>query len=366
LYIHERKGWPSFDWDQATLMDSLATTRHHQGRLIGRMEGLGFQLRQEASFGTLTQDILKSSEIEGEVLDASQVRSSLARRLGIDIGALTPSDRHVDGVVEMMLDATGKNFEPLTNDRLFGWHTSLFPAGRSGMQKIRVGTWRDDSSGPMQVVSGAVGREKVHFQAPQADRLPDEMARFTEWFNAKETIDPVLKAALAHFWFVTIHPFDDGNGRIARAIADLSLARSEKTSMRFYSMSAQIRVERAEYYRSLEKTQKGTLNITLWMKWFVACLGRAIEGAEKTLEVVLRKARFRETTSQEPFNERQRKILEKLLEGFDGNLTTTKWAKITKCSQDTASRDINDLLRRGILHKGESGGRSTHYLLTER
>lgn len=365
MYIHEQKGWPGFNWDQAALMDLLASTRHNQGRLIGRMERLGFQLRQEASFGTLTQDILKSSEIEGEILDASQVRSSLARRLGIDIGALTPADRHVDGVVEMMLNATRENLKPLTNDRLFGWHASLFPAGRSGMQKIRVGTWRDDSSGPMQVVSGPVGRERVHFQAPQAARLPAEMALFTEWFNGKEAIDPVLKAALAHLWFVTIHPFDDGNGRIARAIADLSLARSEQTTQRFYSMSAQIRLERAEYYRTLEKTQKGAMDITLWMKWFVACLGRAIEGAEKNLGVVLRKARFREKTVEQPFNERQRKILEKMLEGFDGHLNTTKWAKIAKCSQDTASRDINDLLRRGILKKGESGGRSSHYLLAD-
>jgi Fic family protein len=365
VHIHELSDWPSFGWDHEGLSALLAAVRHRQGRLIGRMEGLGFRLREEAFLDTLTQDVLKSSEIEGEILDVDQVRSSLARRLGLDIGALTPADRHVEGVVEMMLDATQNYQDPLTEERLFGWHAALFPTGRSSMQRIRVGTWRDDSSGPMQVVSGPIGKERVHYQAPAADQLPAEMGRFLDWFNGPAPIDPVIKAAMAHLWFVTIHPFDDGNGRIARAIADLALARSERSPKRFYSMSAQIQLERNDYYEILERTQKGTLEVTPWMQWFLCCLDRAFDGAEVTLASVLRKARFWQVQAGESFNERQRKVVNRLLDGFEGKLTSSKWAKLTKCSQDTASRDINELVKRGILAKDAAGGRSTSYSLTE-
>jgi Fic family protein len=365
MYIHERDDWPQFQWDHGKLADQLAAVRHRQGRLIGRMEALGFRLREEAVLNTLTQDVLKSSEIEGEILDIDQVRSSIARRLGLDIGALTPADQDVEGVVEMMLDATQRYLEPLTEERLFGWHAALFPTGSSSMQRIRVGAWRDDSSGPMQVVSGPIGKERVRLQAPAAARLPAEMAEFLDWFNGPVTADLVLKAAQAHLWFVTIHPFDDGNGRIARAIADLALARSEQSPKRFYSMSAQIRQERNDYYEILERTQKGTLDITPWMEWFLGCLDRAFDGAEATLAGVLRKARFWEAHAGESFNERQRKVLNRLLNGFEGKLTSSKWAKLAKCSQDTANRDINDLVKRGILTKDAAGGRSTSYSLAE-
>ncbi len=313
----------------------------------------------------LTQDVVNSSEIEGERLDREQVRSSIARRLGIEIGALTPADRGVEGVVEMLLDATHRYEEPLTSDRLFGWHAALFPSGRSNLRKIGVGAWRDDRTGPMQVVSGPVGKERVPFEAPAAKRLPREMAAFMGWFNTPPTIDPVLKASLAHLWFVTIHPFDDGNGRIARAIADMSLARSERSPNRFYSMSAQIRVERNDYYDILERTQKQTMDVSPWIHWFLGCLDRALESAETTLDTVLGKARFWERLAAEPFNDRQRKILNRLLDGFEGKLTSSKWARLAKCSQDTATRDLNDLVRRGILTKDPAGGRSTSYTLAE-
>lgn len=363
MYIHQRSDWPKFHWDQESLTGPLAALRHRQGRLLGRMDGLGFRLREEAILSTLTQDVLKSSEIEGEILDSNQVRSSIARRLALDIGALTPADRHVEGVVEMMLDATQKYQDPLTEERLFGWHTALFPTGRSGVQKIRVGHWRDDSTGPMQVVSGAVGREWVHCEAPEAERLPRGMAAFLDWFNGPASIDPVLKAAQVHLWFVTIHPFDDGNGRIARAIADMALARSEQSPSRFYSMSAQIRLERDEYYDVLERTQKGALDVTPWMRWFLDCLDRAFDGAGATPAAVLGKARFWEAQAGQPFNERQRKVINRLLDGFEGKLTSSRWAKLAKCSQDTAGRDINDLVKRGILTKDPAGGRSTSYSL---
>lgn len=363
MYIHERDDWPSFRWDQERLASQVGAVRHRQGRLIGRMEALGVRLREEAVLDTLTQDVLKSSEIEGEVLDRDEVRSSLARRLGVDIGGLTPADRHVEGIVEMMLDATQRFDAPLDQDRLFGWHAALFPTGRSGMHPIRVGAWRDDHTGPMQVISGPMGREHVHFEAPPAKRVAHEMAAFLEWFNASDEIDPVLRAALAHLWFVTIHPFDDGNGRIARAIADMALACSEGSPARFYSMSAQIRIERSEYYRILEQTQGATLEVTGWMEWFLGCLDRAFEGAEGTLAKVLEKAQFWEGHMGESFNERQQKVLNCLLDGFEGKLTSSKWARLAKCSQDTAGRDINDLLGRGILAKNEAGGRSTSYTL---
>jgi len=329
------------------------------------MEALGFDLQQEAVLETLTTDVLKSSEIEGEKLNAEQVRSSIARRLGMDIGALKPADRDVEGVVEMMLDATRHYDQPLTSERLFAWHASLFPTGRSGMTKIGAGAWRDDSTGPMQVVSGAIGKEHVHFEAPKADRLDQEMRGFLHWFETDSGIEPVLKAGMAHLWFVTIHPFDDGNGRIARAIADLALARSENSPQRFYSVSAQIRQERQAYYDILEETQKGTMDITPWMDWFLGCLGRAIGGAQFTLSAVLAKARFRERVQGVALNNRQRLVLNRLLDGFEGKLTTSKYAKLAKCSQDTALRDILPLVERGILVRNPEGGRSTSYALAQ-
>ncbi len=327
------------------------------------MEALGFKLRAEATLETLTEEVVKSSEIEGEILAKDQVRSSIARRLGIDIGALTPADRDVEGVVEMMLDATRKFTDPLTAERLFDWHASLFPTGRSGMTKIAVGAWRNDKTGPMQVVSGPVGRGRVHYEAPAADRLDTEMTAFLDWFNRNEPTDWVLKAGVAHLWFVTIHPFDDGNGRIARAIADLALARSENSAQRFYSMSAQIREERKAYYAILEAAQKGDLDITPWLEWFLDCLDRAFDGAETILATVMKKAHFWGTNSGQSFNDRQRLVINRLLDRFEGKLTSSKWAKLAKCSQDTALRDIDDLLARGVLAKDAARGRSTHYSL---
>jgi Fic family protein len=362
-YIHELPQWPGFRWDEGRLANPLAGARHLQGRLVGQMEALGFKLREEAVLRTLTEDVLKSSEIEGEKLDAAQVRSSVARRLGIDIGGRQPADRHVEGVVDMMLDATQHCDQPLTADRLFGWHASLFPTGRSGMHRITAGAWRDDRAASMQVVSGPVGRERVHFEASPADRLEKEMRWFLEWFNGNATTEPVLKAALAHLWFVTIHPFDDGNGRIARAIADMSLARSEGSSQRFYSMSAQIRDERGEYYGILERMQKGTMDVTAWMEWFLGCLTRAIEGAQGALSGVIAKARYWEKLHDLPLNERQRLVINRLLEGFEGKLTTSKWAALTKSSNDTALRDIQQLVERGVLVRNPAGGRSTSYSL---
>jgi Fic family protein len=329
------------------------------------MEALGLKLRAEAVLETLTEEVTKSSDIEGETLDREQVRSSLARRLGMDAAGLRTPDRNVEGVVEMMLDATQNYAAPLTAERLFGWHAALFPTGRSGMSRIVVGAWRTEESGPMQVVSGPYGNEKVHYEAPSFDRLDGEMAAFLEWFEGGMQIDPVLKAAVAHLWFVTIHPFDDGNGRIARALADMALARSEKSPQRFYSMSAQIRAERKAYYDILEATQKGGMDITGWLRWFLACLDHAFDGAEVVLENVIRKARFWEAIAGEKLNARQQAMLNRLLDGFEGKLTSSKWAIITKTSQDTASRDINDLLARDILRKDDAGGRSTSYSLVE-
>ena len=362
-YIHERSGWPTFLWDGKTLAEPLALVHEERDRLLGRVDGLDAALRQEIFLNTLTLEVVKSSEIEGERLDAAQVRSSIARRLGMDIGGLKPVDRNVEGVVEMMLDATGQYEKPLTDERLFGWHAALFPTGRSGMSKIRVGAWRDDSRGPMQVVSGPVGRERVHFEAPAAEKLDRKMRTFLDWFNGDNESDWVVKAGVAHLWFVTIHPFDDGNGRIARAIADMALAGSERSSQRFYSMSAQIRQERASYYDILEKTQKATMDITPWMEWFLDCLGRAIGGAQTALGSVLSKARFWEAVRNISLNERQRLVLNRLLDGFEGKLTSSKWAKLTKCSHDTALRDIAALVEAGILVRNPAGGRSTSYSL---
>jgi Fic family protein len=364
-YIHELAGWPKLIWDEGRLSPLLAEVRHRQGRLLGRMESLGFGLRSEASLGTLTADVVKSSAIEGEVLDAEQVRSSIARRLGLDVAGMVPASRDVEGVVEMMLDATQNYAKPLTAERLFGWHASVFPTGRSGMRRIAVGAWRPVEVGAMQVVSGPIGRENVHFEAPDARRLDSEMNAFLEWLNAGTRIDPVLKAGVAHFWFVTIHPFEDGNGRIGRAIADLALARADGMAERFYSMSAQIEAERREYYLLLERCQRSGLDITPWLEWFLACLRRALERAEDTLSGVLRKAKIWEKINVEPVNERQRKVINRLLDGFDGKLTSSKYAKLAKCSADTALRDIRALVHRGILAQNTGGGRSTNYRLAE-
>jgi len=364
-YIHLLKDWPAFHWEDGKILLPLSDVRHRQGRLLGKLEGLGFRLKEEATLETLTQDVIKSSEIEGEKLPADQVRSSIARRLGIEIAGEVTANRNVEGVVEMMLDATQQYDLVLSDERLFGWHAALFPTARSGMFKIQVGGWRNDAKGPMQVVSGAIGREKVHFEAPEAGRLNVEMKKFLQWFNKTTAMDPVLKAAIAHLWFVTIHPFEDGNGRIARAIADLALARSEASPQRFYSMSSQIRAERNRYYDMLEATQKGGLDITPWLQWFLECLDRAFDRAEETLGAVLAKAQFWEAIKNQPLNNRQRHVLNRLLDGFEGKLTSSKWAKLAKCSQDTASRDIADLMDKGILVRGAAGGRSTSYDLAD-
>jgi Fic family protein len=363
MYIWAQENWPDLTWDSGHLAALLGQVSREQGRLLGRMQDLGFDLRREAQLSTLTEDVVRSSEIEGEKLDTDQVRSSLARRLGMDVGGLVPGERDVEGVVEMMLDATTNYAQPLTADRLYGWHAALFPTGRSGLRKITAGDWRDDRRGPMQVVSGPIGRQEVHYEAPPAVRVPEDMDCFLSWFEAPGNTDPLLIAGIAHLWFVTIHPFDDGNGRIARAIADLALARSERSTQRFYSMSAQIRRERTEYFTKLERTQKGALDVTPWQEWFLSCLHRAIEGSHGTLGAVLEKARFWERFAQQPLNARQVKVLNGLLDGFEGKLTTSKWAKLTKCSQDTAYRDILDLVERGALRKEPGGGRSTSYSL---
>ncbi|MBL8265427.1 Fic family protein [Steroidobacter sp.] len=363
MYLWQLKGWPKLVWEAAALAPLLARAAKEQGRLLGKMESLGFDLRGEAHLRAMTQEVLKSSEIEGEKLNGDQVRSSIARKLGMDVAGLVRSDRNVDGVVEMMLDATGNYTKPLTDTRLFAWHKALFPTARSAMRDILVGKWRDDRDGPMQVVSGPIGRQKVHYQAPPAKRVGAEIKKFLAWFNKPGDMDPLLVASLAHLWFVTIHPFDDGNGRVARAVADMALARSEGSSQRFYSMSAQIRHERNDYYRMLERTQKGELDVTAWHEWFLGCLLRAMEGSQGMLGGVLDKARFWERFAKEPMHDRQIKVLNRLLDGFEGKLTTSKWAALTKCSQDTAYRDILDLVAKGALKKDLGGGRSTSYSL---
>ena len=362
-YIHQKDNWPNFTWNNDEFVNLLSEARNLQGRLIGKMESLGFELRDEALLETLTLDVLKSAEIEGELLNPEQVRSSIAQRLGMEFAGAIMSDRNVDGMVDMMIDATRNCFKPLTVERLFDWHAALFPMGRSGIFKITVADWRKDISGQMQVVSGAAGREKVHFQAPDADLIEMEMNRFIKWFNEENKIDLVIKAAIAHLWFVTIHPFQDGNGRITRALTDMLLAQSDKSTQRFYSMSAQIRVERKEYYEILEKTQKGDLDISEWIKWFLSCLINALKATDNILTRVLLKADFWNRNSKTIINERQKQILNKLLDGFEGKLTSMKWAKITKCSKDTAIRDINDLINKDILQKESAGGRSTNYEL---
>lgn len=362
-YIHEEPDWPEFKWDSDKLSSKLSALRYRQGQLLGRMQSLGFDLRTEASLDTITNDVVKSSAIEGETLNPDEVRSSIARRLGIETGGLVPVGRDVEGIVEMMLDATQQHEQKLTSERLFSWHAALFPTGRSGMRKIVVGAWRTEDAGPMQVVSGPIGKEKVHFEAPDVERLENEMVHFLKWFNAGEGIDPVIKAGLAHFWFVTIHPFEDGNGRIARAITDMSLARADGSKERFYSMSLQIEKERKSYYDYLEEQQHSDLDVTKWLEWFFDCLDHAIEGAEEMLASVLYKAKLWEKINQQPVNERQQRIINRMLNAFEGHMNTSKYAKMAKCSTDTALRDIRELLERDILIQNPAGGRSTSYRL---
>jgi Fic family protein len=365
MWIHEDQNWPKFTWDPESLTSKLADIRYRQGRLLGQMENLGFAFKQEANLNILTQDIVKSSAIEGETLNPEEVRSSIARRLGLPLAGLISPSRMVEGIVEMMLDATQYFSKSLTKERLFDWHAALFPTGRSGMHSITVAAWRKLDAGPMQVVSGPIGREKVHFEAPSADRLENEMRTFLDWFNSVDNpIDPVLKAGIAHFWFVTIHPFEDGNGRIARAIGDMALARADQTPNRFYSLSSQIESERKVYYNQLEAQQRSTVEITRWLEWFLDCLGRALSRAEKTLGQVLFKAQLWDTINQKTVNERQRLIMNRMLEDdFKGYMNTSKYAKIAKCSKDTALRDMQDLKEKAILVQNPSGGRSTSYRL---
>ena len=361
-YIWETAEWPRFTWDDSELLPLLTRVARDQGRLLGRMEGLGFEeLKDEAYLNTITDDVVKSSEIEGEPLSQDQVRSSIARRLSMpNVKNLVASSPGVDGIVAMMTDATTDFNRPLTRRRLFKWHDSLFPAGGSGIARIEIGKYRQ---GPMQVVSGPIGKERLHYEAPPAERVSEEMAEFLDWFEDPGAMDPLLAAGLAHFWFVTIHPFDDGNGRIARAIADMALARAEQSPRRYYSLSKQIRIERNDYYRSLEQSQKGTCDITAWQTWFLSCLNRAIHNADDTVDAVLQKARFWQRFAGDTLNARQIKVLNRLLDGFEGKLTTSKWARMTGSSQDTALRDIKDLIQRGALEREEGGGRSTSYAL---
>ena len=362
-YIWQLPGWPRLTYDAASLAAPLAEVHRAQGQLMGRMAELGLTQREQATLKVLTQEVIKTSEIEGEQLSLDAVRSSVARKLGMDIGALAPSDRYVDGVVDMVLDATRNFDQALTQDRLFGWHAALFPTGYSGRLRISVGAWRTDASGPMQVVSGTVGREKVHFTAPPANELPAQTAAFLQWFNAAPAGDALIKAGLAHLWLVTLHPFDDGNGRVSRAVGDMALARAEAATDRFYSFSAQIQRERKHYYDQLEATQKGQLDVTPWLSWFLGCLLRAVQGADETLAGVLGKAQFWQRWAGTPMNQRQTQVLNRVLDSMEGKLTNAKWAGIGKCSADTALRDINDLLARGVLRRLEGGGRSTGYEL---
>lgn len=364
-YIHQQPDWPRFTWSAEALATPLAAVRHQQGVHLGRMQALGFDVRAEANLEVLATDVVKSWAIEGETIDRDEIRSSLADRLGFDLGGLPRASRAVEGVVAMMLDATREFTEPLTAERLFGWHAALFPTGRSGIAQITVGAWRPESAGAMQVISGRVGRERVHFEAPAADRLAEEMSAFLEWFESDDGVDPVLRAGLAHLWFVTVHPFEDGNGRIARAIGDLALARADRSGERFYSLSARIEAERSDYYRELERAQHGSMDVTRWLAWFLDILGRAIDSADESLERVLRKGRTWQRVGDRSLNERQRKVLNRLLDGFEGQLTSSKYAKLAKCSSDTALRDIRDLLERGLLTQNEGRGRSTSYRIAD-
>ncbi len=362
MWIYNDLDWPHFTWDLEALMPKLSTVRHQQGILLGKLGSLGLILQQEASLNTLTTDVLTSSAIEGEILDREEVRSSVARRLGMEVAGLVPASRHVEGVVAMMLDATQQCFEPLTQERLFNWHGALFPTGRSGLYSIIVASWRQLEDGPMQVVSGPVGREKVHFEAPSADRVASEMEAYLLWLNQENNLDPIVKAGIAHLWFLMIHPFEDGNGRIARAISDYLLARGDGTADRFYSVSSEIERQRKYYYRYLERQQRGTLDITTWLLWFVECVEKAIGNADSTLSHVLFKADVWERLGVHPANERQKQVLNRMLEeSFEGYMNTSKYAKLAKCSTDTAFRDIQHLVSWGVLLKNPGGGRSTSY-----
>lgn len=363
-YIYQHKNWPDFHWSKDSIMDGLAATRHKQGRLLGKMENIGFELQTEAQLEILTQDIIMTSEIEGEHLDLQQVRSSVARKLGLELGGLVNSDRHIDGLVEVMMDAINHN-KALSVDRLFGWHNAMFPTGYGGMYKIKVGCWRDDSTGPMQVVSGPMGRERVHFQAPPASKVAIQMDEYISWFNEQAQFDQIIKAAIGHLWFITIHPFEDGNGRIARVLTDMLLSQSDGLGIRFYSMSVQIRKERSEYYNILERTQKGDLDLTHWIDWFINCLSRALDSSLDILEQVLFKHRYWTKYRGVRINDRQEKLIIRLMEGFKGKLTTSKWAKIAKCSQDTALRDIQDLMNKNMMIQNIGKGKNTSYDLNK-
>ena len=364
-YIWEHKDWPKLTWDENSLYKLIANVAHEQGRMQGKLESLGFDLRNEAQLVTRTEDVVKSSEIEGERLDYNEVRSSIARRLGLDAGGIVHASERVEGVVEMMHDTTQKYDEILSAERLFAWHAALFPTDIAGTAGIQIGCWRDDRNGPMQVVSGQIGQETVHFQAIPANRVDEEVSLFLNWFENFGEMHPLLIAGLAHLWFLTIHPFEDGNGRIARAITDMALSRSEKFTQRYYSMSSQICADRKAYYRILEVTQRGSVDVTNWMSWFLDCLLRSIKRSDTTLNTVLKKAQFWARFAQESLNSRQIKVMNRVLDGFSGKLTSTKWAKMAKCSQDTATRDINDLIERGGLKRDRAGGRSTSYSLAE-
>jgi len=363
MYLYQHQDWPNFKWDGDTLLQHVSKVRDLQGRLIGRMESMGFELRDEAVLETITEDILKSSEIEGELLNPEEVRSSVAQRLGMEISGLSHSSRDVDGVVDMMLDATQNYKDPITKDRLCGWNAALFPTGRSGMYKITVGDWRDDHAGPMQVVSGPIGRETVHYTAPQASRLQNEMDVFIDWFNSDTRMESVIKSAIAHLWFVSIHPFDDGNGRIARAIADSQLSRADRTNQRFYSMSSQIMKSKKGYYNILESTQKGSMDVSQWLVWYFDRLAEALEATDELLSKILMKAKFWELHKTTQFNDRQIEMINKLHGDFVGKLHSSKWAKMTKVHRDTARRDIQDLIEKGVLSDSGEGGRSTNYIL---
>ncbi len=357
MYIHQLKNWPLFTWNSTEVSTLLGTVRYQQGKILGQMQALGFGQLQENRLVTLTKDVLKTCEIEGEFLNPEQVRSSIARQLGIEIAGAVATERNVDGIVEMLLDATQNYNIPLTEERLFDWHSALFPTGRSGMFKIKTGAWRD---GAMQVTSGAMGKEIIHFEAPKAEKMQSEMKLFLDWIHNEKNLDPVLKAALAHLWFVTIHPFDDGNGRITRAITDMLLAQADESSQRFYSMSAQIQIERNTYYTLLESTQKGDLDCTDWIVWFLTCLLRSMKQTDETISKSIARTKFWETNKVTIFNARQQKIVQLLLDDFFGNLTVSKYAKISKISTDTALRDLQDLVKKEVLEQ-LGLGRSTHY-----
>jgi Fic family protein len=360
-YIYQNKNWTDFSWEHASVSAALGEVRLLQGKILGQIHSLGFSSKEEKKLEILTLDVLKSSEIEGEKLNYEQVRSSIARRLGINTAGLVSSPRNVDGVVEMMLDATQDFKKTLTEERLFGWHAALFPTGYSGMYKIEVAQYRSEE---MQVVSGAMGKERVHYEAIPAKNVKVEMDKFLLWLNDDNVlIDSVLKSAIAHFWFIIIHPFDDGNGRIARAISDMLLAQSENSSERFYSLSNQIQKEKNIYYETLKTVQYSDGDITKWLIWFLNCLKHALFETEESMQNIVHKAEFWEKHKETPVNERQRLMINKLFDDFFGKLTSSRWAKITKCSTDTALRDIKDLIEKGILQQEGEGGRSANYTL---